>query len=88
MKLYYYFDETHRNCLNRTGLDDTTAYIPALAAFMGVTVQPVAARQLDCLKAEDILLVGAQRIDSFPDCQVILMGSPVVPETFKGGHKS
>lgn len=75
MKLYYYFDETHRNCLNRAGLDDTTAYIPALAAFMGVTVQPVAARQFDCLKAEDILLVGAQRIDSLPDCHVILMGS-------------
>ena len=75
MKLYYYLDEESRNRKNRAGMDDTSAYIPALAAFMGVTAEPVGAEELDSLAAEDVLLVGAQNIEVLPSCGVILMGS-------------
>ena len=75
MKIYYLIDQTQWQCCNLAGKDYTPAYIPALAAFMGVTVTPVTKEQLDMLGTEDILLVGAQRLAQIPNCRVILMGT-------------
>lgn len=75
MKLYYLQNQSLRAALNAAGQDYTPAYISALNAHMGVTAAPIAPDRLDSLTADDILLVGAERLDTVPSCRVILMGT-------------
>ncbi len=75
MKLYYLQNESLRAALNDAGQDYTPAYISVLNAYMGVTATPIAHDKLDTLAADDILLVGAERLDTIPACRVILMGT-------------
>ena len=75
MKLYYLQNDSLRAALNAAGQDYTPAYISALNAYMGVTATPVSSNELGSLTSDDILLVGAERLDAMPACRVILMGT-------------
>ena len=75
MKLYYLFDHSERDRLCSEGLDYTPAYFPPLAAYLGITLCPIAPDELCQLTGEDLLFVGASYIDRLPDCKVILMGT-------------
>ena len=79
MKIYYLRDRDKQRCLNAEGIDYTPAYIPALAAYMGICVREINEGSLDTLCRDDLLLVGAQRIEKLPDCDcsVILLGGKI-----------
>lgn len=82
MNVYYLYDDGAHCRLNAAGLDYTPAYIPALAAYMGVSITPVSHSELNTLVNDDVLIVGAQKIDELPACRTILLGS-----TLRGEHK-
>jgi len=77
MKMYYLNNASRHSYCNEKGLDYTPAYIPAMLSSMGATATPIPPDALDTLKEDDILLVGAERIDTIPNCRVILMGSAI-----------
>jgi len=77
MKLYYLYDPTVRDAYNARGWDYTSAYLPAICAFMGVSVTAVSSDALGVLSNDDVLLIGAQRIDALPNCRCILMGTRI-----------
>ncbi len=77
MTIRYLFDADRKASLNAAGKDYTPAYIPALAAYMGISAAPIAPAELDSLTAEDILLVGAGDMPKAPvnAKAVILLGA-------------
>lgn len=77
MKIYYLRNRDKQKSLNAEGIDYTPAYIPALAAYMGITVHETEEASLDTLCEDDLLFVGAQRIEKLPKCNVILLGGKV-----------
>lgn len=85
MKIYYLYSKDEHMHLNSAGHDYTTAYIPVLAAYMGITVNAISPDALAALSPDDVLFVGAQRIDELPICRVIMLGSgigkDVTPQT-------
>lgn len=77
MKLYYLYDPAVRDAYNARGHDYSPAYLPAICAYLGVTASPIASEALSSLSPDDVLLIGAQRIEALPDCRCILMGARV-----------
>ena len=59
MKIYYLRNRDKQKSLNAEGIDYTPAYIPALAAYMGITVHETEEASLDTLCEDDLLFVGA-----------------------------
>lgn len=81
MTLRYLLDADRKEKLNAAGFDYTPAYIPALAAYMGIGVTPTSPSELDALTERDILLVGAGDMPkrSIPAGAVILLGADAPP---------
>lgn len=77
MKLYYLYDPAVRNAYNERGYDYSPAYLPAICAYLGVTASPISSELLSTLSPDDVLLIGAQRVDVLPNCRCILMGTCV-----------
>ena len=75
MKIYYLYNENIRDSLNQRGYDYTPAYIEALLLYMGICAEKISSDKLSCLEKDDILIVGAERIDKIPDCKTVLLGS-------------
>ena len=77
MKIYYLLDKNKQKQYNSRGLDYTPLYLSAMAAYMGIDSNPIEKHQLSLLCSEDILLVGAEKLDTLPDCRIILMGGGI-----------
>lgn len=70
MRVYYLYDEARRNACCRAGINDTSAYIPALLYFLGVTGEPLAPDALDTLTEKDVLIAVRRELPALP-CTVI-----------------
>ena len=75
MKIYYLYNENVRDSLNEKGYDYTPAYIEALILYMGISAEKISSDKLSLLEKNDILIVGAERIEKIPDCRTVLLGS-------------
>ncbi|MBQ3179224.1 MAG: hypothetical protein IJB52_15515 [Clostridia bacterium] len=70
MRVYYLYDDNRRNVCSQAGIDDTSAYIPALLYFLGVTGQPIELDLLGSLQETDILIAVRTQLPALP-CTVI-----------------
>lgn len=86
MKIFYLYNETERALLNGAGMDYTPAYISALCTFMGVSASPIAPSELENLCENDVLLIGAERIDALPNCKCVLLGTSVGKDAKANGR--
>ena len=86
MKVCYLYNENERARLNEKGLDYTPAYINALCAFMGVSASPIAPSELENLCENDVLLIGAERVDALPNCKCVLLGTSVGKDAKANGR--
>ncbi len=82
MALYYYINPTLWQEKNAAGYDYTPAYIKNLLIFMGATGTPCSPEQAKDLTANDVLLIGAERIDEIPTNvgTVLLLGTEIGKE--------
>ena len=75
MNIYYLYNTDTRDSSCSAGLDYTPSYIEAIIAYMGITADKISREDLHLIEANDILIVGAERIDTLPCCNIILLGS-------------
>ncbi|MBQ8882359.1 MAG: hypothetical protein IJY70_03105 [Clostridia bacterium] len=77
MKIYYLYNESQKKELNGLGYDYSPAYFKPLFALMGVSAQPISNEQLGRVGKNDILVVGAESVESLPKCKRILLGTKI-----------
>jgi len=70
MHVYYLVDKDRRARLQAAGINDTSAYIPAILHLLGVTGQAIAPDQLNTLTESDVLLAVRTPLPSLP-CTII-----------------
>ena len=70
MHVYYLVDKDRRARLQAAGINDTSAYIPAILHLLGVTGYPIAPDRLDTLSERDVLLAVRTPLPPLP-CTVI-----------------
>lgn len=70
MSVYFVCDENRRIACCESGIDDTSAYIPAILRFFGVTGIPIAPNELSKLNENDVLISVRTKLPFLP-CTVI-----------------
>lgn len=64
MKLYYYSDPAVRAACYARGADYTPAYLPVMLKNWGLTGEAIEPSGLSALRADDMLLIGADTLDT------------------------
>lgn len=75
MRIFYLYNEKEREKLNKNGYDYSPAYFKALFTLMGVSASAISTKELGKISEEDILVIGAERIESLPNCKCVLLGT-------------
>ena len=70
MSVFYLVDNNRRALLHAAGINDTSAYIPAILHHLGVTGHAITPDQLDTLTESDVLLAVRTPLPALP-CTII-----------------